>query len=205
MDMSSASIGLSFFSKKVAGAASCRSPTKKKTAKTGAATNETAPRRGTAAYLSFSYLSLLLLLYVALPSFILSVFLLLRIGSPATAYWISMVLLGGVIFYNRGKLRIGDYVVFFCILVLCHAPAYFTFDMCFDGLAYHQPAVRRLADGFNPIYDGYMNLERPPDIWSDQATYFPKAMWYFAATVTAAAAIGVGGGGFTVRRFVAAL
>ncbi|MDR1377280.1 MAG: hypothetical protein LBJ22_07185, partial [Synergistaceae bacterium] len=53
-------------------------------------------------------------------------------------------------------------------------------------LAYHQPAIRRIVQGFNPIYDGYMNLGRAPDTWSAQATYFPKATWYFAAALTAA-------------------
>ena len=156
---------------------------KKKAAKIdigAAGLSETTTHGEFTARLSFSYLALLLLLYVALPSFVLSVFLLLRVGSPQSAYWISLAILGGVIFYSRDKLSVGDYVVFFGVLIACHFFAYFTFDMSGDALTYHQPAIRRIANGFNPVYDGYMNLGRPPDNWSDQATYFPKATWFSA-------------------------
>jgi hypothetical protein len=130
--------------------------------------------------------ALLLLLYVFLPSFIFSVFLLLRVGSPGLAYWVSAALLAGIVLYYRKEAGVKDFLVFLFLFLLSHAAAYFFFDMSFDGLAYHQPAIRRIVEGFNPIYDGYMNLGRAPDTWSAQATYFPKATWYFAATLTAA-------------------
>ena len=136
--------------------------------------------------LSLSYLALFFLLYVALPSFTLSVFLLLRVGSPKSAYWVSMVVLLGIIIYNKNKLSVGDCLVFLSVLLICHIYAYFGFDGSYDGFTYQQPAIRRIANGFNPVYDGYMNLGRPPDHWSDQVTYFPKAIWYFSAAVTAA-------------------
>ncbi len=136
--------------------------------------------------LSFSLLALFFLLYVAFPSFILSVFLLLRVGTPQVAYWASMAVLGGILFHFRNKLGFGDYLVFFSILLLCYIYAYFSIDLSTDGLAYHQPAIRRIASGFNPIYDGYMNLGHLPDVRSDQATYFPKALWYFSAAASAA-------------------
>lgn len=136
--------------------------------------------------LSFSYLALYFLLYVALPSLVLSLFLLLRFGSPQSAYWVSMAVLSWIILHNRNKLSIEDYFVFFVILLICHIYAYFGFDGSYDGFTYQQPAVRRIAEGMNPIYDGYVNLGRPPDHWSDQITYFPKAIWYFSAAVTAA-------------------
>ncbi|MCL1874879.1 MAG: hypothetical protein FWF87_01310 [Synergistaceae bacterium] len=142
--------------------------------------------RGVNFGLSFSYLALFTLLYVALPSFILSVFLLLRAMSPQSAYRVSMLVLSGIIIYNRKKLSISDYIIFFIIILICHAHAYFGFDGSYDGFTYHQPAVRRIAYGLNPVYDGYMDLGRPSDHWSDQATYFPKALWYFSAAVTAA-------------------
>ncbi|MDR2528961.1 MAG: hypothetical protein LBD04_08085 [Synergistaceae bacterium] len=134
---------------------------------------------------SFTSVALLLLLYVALPSFVLSVFLLLRTGSPRLAYWTALALIAGGVFYRRKKLGIWDVLVFLALLIFCHAVSYLFFDTFFDGLSYHQPAVRRIAEGVNPIYDGYMDLGRSPDSWSDQATYFPKATWYFAAVVTA--------------------
>jgi hypothetical protein len=134
---------------------------------------------------SCSCLALFFLLYVILPSFVLSVFLLLRVGSPRWAYVASLILLAGLALYNRKKLGVGDVLLFFAILLLCHLFAYLFFDLFHDGLAYHQPAVRRIAAGFNPVYDGYMDMGRPPDAWSDQATYFPKATWYFAAALTA--------------------
>ena len=137
-------------------------------------------------WISFSSQAMLFLLYVALPSFLLSIFLLVRIGTPQVAYWTSVVVLAAVIFLQRKKLGVGDYIVFFGLMALCHLYAYCAMDLSTDGLAYHQPAVRRIADGFNPIVDGYMILGRIPDMWGDQATYFPKALWYFSASVTAA-------------------
>ena len=136
--------------------------------------------------MSFSYLALFFMLYVAIPSFILSTFLIFRIGTPQITYWVSMAVLSGVIFYKRDKLNIGDYIVFFGILILCHIYAYYIIESSSDGLAYHEPVVRRIANGFNPVYDGYMYLRRPPDLWSDAATYYPKAIWYFGAVLTAA-------------------
>ena len=136
--------------------------------------------------LSFSCLALLFLLYVTLPSFILSIFLLLRIGSPQFAYWVSMAVLSGIIVYNRDKIKVESCLVFFGILLICHVYAYFGFDGSYDGFTYQQPAVRHITNGFNPIYGGYLNLGRPLDHWSDQVTYFPKAIWYFSAAVTAA-------------------
>jgi hypothetical protein len=70
--------------------------------------------------------------------------------------------------------------------VAAHAVSWSFFDVAHDGLAYFQPSIRRIAAGFNPLYDGYMDLGRAPDLWSEQATYFPKAMGYFAASVVAA-------------------
>jgi hypothetical protein len=116
--------------------------------------------------LSFSHSALFLLLYVFLPSFTLSVFLLLRVGSPALAYWVSIALLSGIVFYCRKEIGAGDILVFLFLLLVSHAIAYYVFDLFHDGLAYHQPAIRRIAEGFNPIYDGYMHLGRPADHWS---------------------------------------
>jgi hypothetical protein len=130
-------------------------------------------------------LALFLLLYVFLPVFVLSCFLLLRAGGAAQAYWFSLVLLGVLSFYFRKKLMPRDVLIFFVLVVFSHVVSYYVFDFFHDGLAYHQPAVSRIAAGFNPVYDGYMNLGRDPDLWSDQATYFPKATEYFAAAVTA--------------------
>ena len=135
---------------------------------------------------SYYYLALLLLLYVAVPSFVLSVFLILNAGSPVSAYWLSMAVLSVIVYCNRGKLSIKDYIVLLSVLLICHIYAYFGFDGSYDGFTYQQPVVRRIANGFNPVYDGYMSLGRPFDHWSDQVTYFPKAIWYFSAAVTAA-------------------
>ena len=135
--------------------------------------------------LPFSCLSMFFLLYVALPSFMVSVFLFLRIG-PQYAYWVAVAVLSGLLFHQRRQLGIGGFLVFFGVLLASHVYAYCIFEVFFDGLTYHLPAIRRIAGGFNPIYDGYMNLGRPFDHWSDQATYFPKVLWYFSAAVTAA-------------------
>ena len=138
--------------------------------------------------ISWEYVSFSLLLYVCLPSFILSVFLLLDVGSPQAAYWLSAGgLVAGLVYGgSRGKVGAADCLLFLLILLLTHAVSYMFFDTFYDGFAYHQPAISRIAAGFNPIYDGYMDLGHSFNIWSDAATYYPKALWYFAASVTAA-------------------
>ncbi|MDR1731965.1 MAG: hypothetical protein LBR61_07710 [Synergistaceae bacterium] len=127
-----------------------------------------------------------LVLYVFLPSFILSVFLLLRTGSPALAFGCSHVILLGTVFYPRRKMNGREGVLFVLLLLAAYAVSWYFFDFFTDGLAYFQPAIRRIAAGFNPLYDGYMNLGRPKDLWSEVATYYPKSMVYFAACATAA-------------------
>jgi len=134
---------------------------------------------------SFSHIALLLLLYVFLPSFVLSCFLLLRAGFPAWAYWISLALIAVLIGYEWNKIGFVGGLILLLIIVGSHAVSWHFFDLFHDGLTYHQPAITRIAAGFNPVYDGYMNLGRSLDGWSDQATHYPKVAWYFAATVTA--------------------
>jgi len=145
--------------------------------------------------LPFGWLSLFLLLYVFLPAFILSAFLLLRIGSPALAYWASLLTLSGLALSGRNKAGSTKRLIAvgFCFLLLvafAHAVSWRFFDNFHDGLAYHQHATARIANGFNPVHDGYMYLIEPHGIWrdnwSDAATHFPKLTWYFAATVYAA-------------------
>ena len=63
------------------------------TEKNGSASKERVKRENVA---SFAWLSFFLLSYVFLPAFILSVFLLLRVGSPALAYWSSLAVLSGL-------------------------------------------------------------------------------------------------------------
>jgi len=146
--------------------------------------------------LPFGWLSLFLLLYVFLPAFILSSFLLLRVGSPALAYWSSLAVLSGLAAWGWRK-KIVDTkrfaaacLCFLLLVVFAHAVSWRFFDFSHDGLAYHQPATARIAEGFNPVHDGYMYLIEPHGIWRDNwsyaATYFPKLTWYFAAPVYAA-------------------
>ena len=141
--------------------------------------------------ISFANVSLFLLLYVFLPAIILSVFLLLHVGSPAIAYWISLAVLSGLLWFIRKRIGITGHVAVTCIcflliVIFAHTVSYHFLDFSYDGMAYHQSAIDRIANGFNPVYDGYMDFGRSPDKWSDQATYFPKAMWYFAASIYAA-------------------
>ncbi|GHS95116.1 hypothetical protein AGMMS50276_09540 [Synergistales bacterium] len=85
---------------------------------------------------------------------------------------------------KKNKIGWRDVVVFLGLVVFSHVMTYELFDAFHDGVVYHQPAINRIAEGFNPVYDGYMYIGRPADVWSDHATYFPKAAWYFAASIT---------------------
>ncbi|MDR2176269.1 MAG: hypothetical protein LBO82_10100 [Synergistaceae bacterium] len=131
-----------------------------------------------------------LLFYVFLPSFLLACFLIFRVGGPASAYWLSLALLtGGAACLGKKavlKASRADVLLLLALILFSHVVCYLLFDLWHDGLTYHQPAVSRIAEGFNPVYDGYMNLGYAPGIWSDHATYFPKGTEYFAAAVTAA-------------------
>ncbi|GHS90083.1 hypothetical protein AGMMS49957_14940 [Synergistales bacterium] len=110
----------------------------------------------------------------------------MKIDYPALAYWLSLALIGGGGVYAFRKNKIGwkDAAVFLALVVFAHVMTYELFDVFHDGVVYHQPAISRIAEGFNPVYDGYMYLGRNPDMWSDNATHYPKAAWYFAAAVT---------------------
>jgi hypothetical protein len=136
------------------------------------------------------FLALSLLLYVFVPSLLLSCFLIFRVGGPAPAYWLSLALLAGGTVYLKKKAILkatrADVLLLLALILFSHVVCYLLFDLWHDGLAYHQPVVSRVAAGFNPVYDGYMNLGRAPDTWSDHATYFPKGTEYFSAAATAA-------------------
>ncbi|MDR1731966.1 MAG: hypothetical protein LBR61_07715 [Synergistaceae bacterium] len=154
--------------------------------------NKSAERSSPEAERLFSPLlmAFFLVLYVFLPSFILSVFLLLRVGSPTVAYGCSHAVLLALAFYLRQRISMEinwtTVLVFAGLLVIAHAVSWYFFDFFHDGLAYFQPAISQIAGGFNPVYDGYMDFGRGPDIWSDVATYYPKSTMYFAACLTAA-------------------
>ncbi|MDR1731967.1 MAG: hypothetical protein LBR61_07720 [Synergistaceae bacterium] len=133
------------------------------------------------------YMAFFLVLYVFLPSFILSVFLLLRVGSPALAFGCSHAVLPAAAFYlyRRGKISWRDVVLFVLVIGAAYGVSWWFFDFFHDGQAYFQPAIKRIAKGFNPVYDGYMDFGRAPDVWSEVATYYPKSIMYFAACLTA--------------------
>ncbi|MDR1731963.1 MAG: hypothetical protein LBR61_07700 [Synergistaceae bacterium] len=124
--------------------------------------------------------------YVFLPSFILSVFLLLRVGSPALAFGCSHLVLPGIFFYLRREISWKEIAVFLLLIAFSYGVSWCFFDFFHDALAYFQPAIRRIAEGFSPAYDGYMDFGRSPDVWSDASTFYPKAAMYFAACALAA-------------------
>jgi hypothetical protein len=53
-------------------------------------------------------------------------------------------------------------------------------DNSWDGLAYHQEAVLRLADGWNPLFEGAAAYGRGEELWLD---HYPKGSWIAAAAV----------------------
>ena len=67
-----------------------------------------------------------------------------------------------------------------------------SFDHTWDGAAYHKTAVGFLKEGWNPIYQslqsykeetGIIKWDCPnPVLWAE---VYPKATWYFAASVYA--------------------
>jgi hypothetical protein len=53
-------------------------------------------------------------------------------------------------------------------------------DVSFDGLLYHLPAVRALADGWNPVLDGPLDRGRSGEIF---ANLYPKGAWASGAVL----------------------
>ncbi len=47
-------------------------------------------------------------------------------------------------------------------------------DLSWDGLGYHQPAIDDLRHGLNPVYERFTRIYNE---------HYPKATWYFGATV----------------------
>lgn len=66
---------------------------------------------------------------------------------------------------------------------LVHVGAYAVarvfFDSSWDGLAYHQEAVLRLAAGWNPIYESLGAIGHEHQLWIN---HYPKASWILGAS-----------------------
>ena len=68
--------------------------------------------------------------------------------------------------------------------VAAFALARFFFDSSWDGLAYHQEGVLRLAAGWNPFSESATAYGEDPDVRNDiRIEHFPKASWIAGAAV----------------------
>jgi hypothetical protein len=55
------------------------------------------------------------------------------------------------------------------------------FDLSWDGQAYHQQAIQRMAGGWNPLWDPPLDENlRPNDIW---VNHYPRAAWIAEAVL----------------------
>ncbi len=76
------------------------------------------------------------------------------------------------------------------IFIICVLLSGAVFDTTWDGAAYHKQAVGLLKEGWNPIYQSSADFNRlsqsvryPADnplLWAE---VYPKATWYFAASI----------------------
>ena len=68
--------------------------------------------------------------------------------------------------------------------LICHCAAYgisaYLFDGSWDGLAYHQEAILRLAAGWNPWIESAGKYGHGQELWND---CFPKASWIGASAI----------------------
>jgi hypothetical protein len=85
---------------------------------------------------------------------------------------------------RSGRARLGSWALAAALLALALGFGASFVDRSWDGLAYHQPAIRALLAGWNPLWDGPLPLADAPDnLW---VNHYPKAAWLAEAAVAAA-------------------
>lgn len=111
--------------------------------------------------------------------------------------YINIVIPFGVMLWGRYKFFEGNNKDFFCDVIISFVVlgifilmASNVYDNTWDGSAYHKQAVGLLKDGWNPIYmlsdkfnNAALSVRYPKDgplLWAEA---YPKATWYFAASI----------------------
>jgi hypothetical protein len=125
--------------------------------------------------------------------------ILLNLYSPASVFWITIILIL-IISLVRGyfiRQRFLCVIGVFCAVAavaLCSLAMNFIFDTSYDGMAYHEVAIISLRSGWNPLYTAHVvdwwkasfpeagwlsNYIACDGAWVD---FYPKASWILGTT-----------------------
>ena len=101
-------------------------------------------------------------------------------------YWIFAMLIAiGYSFIKlKGKKRIIHIlltnILFLTITFITFYVNHYFYDTSWDGQWYHQEAVIKLEEGWNPLYDGHLDEKFDANIW---VNHYTKGNWYYAASL----------------------
>ena len=137
--------------------------------------------------MAFHYASFLMLLLTA--SFVIgTVGFFIGIGISSFNFPIALLLSSAVFLHRAGRTIKFTAALWYLVYIhLFLIASYFVciafLDTTFDGLWYHQPAVAKLADGWNPVYDPFYatNIYDKTSYLSVQ--HFPKASWIIGSSI----------------------
>ncbi|MDO4793513.1 MAG: hypothetical protein Q3993_04975, partial [Filifactor alocis] len=137
-------------------------------------------------------LASLLLMFFAMTVLCTSLFLMIGVE---VSFWnlVLALLVSGLLFFrmygdSKATLIYTSTVIVVIGLLIMYSNV--TFDNTWDGSAYHKQAIGFLKHGWNPIYQDNItfnelsnNIKYPrenPMVWAEA---YPKAIWYFSASV----------------------
>jgi hypothetical protein len=75
----------------------------------------------------------------------------------------------------KGKLRLWPLSITFGLTILSVMVASWFYDLCWDGQWYHQVAIYRLSEGWNPIMDSLHTFQDDTELW---IRHYAKGPWY---------------------------
>lgn len=126
----------------------------------------------------------LLLGNIFLPALISSFGFILNISISSLTYIISeiiLIILYAIFFYNKEKKK--EFFIPLIVSVIVIIGSIFIsskiYDNSVDGWGYHNPAIIKLSEGWNPLYEHYDD-ENIIGIWSE---HYPKVIWLYGATL----------------------
>lgn len=133
---------------------------------------------------SIMRISFLLLGNIFLPALIASIGFLFKISINGLTYILSQFLLlivYSILFYKKDnhKKFIIPIIVALVIIVLSVFVTERIYDNSVDGWGYHNPAIMKLSEGWNPIYE-HFDDETVLVTWSE---HYPKAIWLYSAAL----------------------
>lgn len=129
-------------------------------------------------------LCFLLLGNIFLPALLSSFGFIFNLSINSLTYIVSEVILFSLyflFFYNREKKK--EFFIPLVISIIIILASIFIsskiYDNSVDGWGYHNPAIIKLSEGWNPLYEHYDD-ENIIGIWSE---HYPKVIWLYGATL----------------------